>query len=282
MFRAAEPGAALILLHIPKTAGTTLSIILMTKYGATRTRAITGGEVGRNALASEPEGARKVPHLFIGHQPFGLHEHIPRPTEYVTVVRDPVARMVSHYYHVRNEPSHYLHNYTMRQGLTLEQYAENRLNAEELDNGQTRMLADYALSQSIPVGRPERSLLESAISNLERSFCCVGLTERFDETMVLLTEALGWKQTPTYLPARVSTNRPSEPPPPSVADKIRTFNALDVELYGWVAQRLDERIRASGDAFRAQVEAVRGENARIAEVLRAQAADASECSSVRE
>lgn len=282
MFRVAEPGAALILLHIPKTAGTTLSIILMKRFGESATRAVSGGAGGRKEFASEPESARTTPRLFIGHQPFGLHEHIPRPCEYVTVVRDPVERIISHYHHVRNEPDHYLHSYTIGQRLTLEQYAENRVKADELDNGQTRMLADYALSESVPVGRPERSLLDSAIANLERWFCCVGLTERFDETMVLLTQALGWERVPPYLPARVSANKPSDPPSQSVIDRIRAFNALDVELYDWVSQRLDERIRASGDAFQARVEAVRSENARIAEMLRAQAVHGNQSPAVQE
>lgn len=268
MFRAADPDAALILLHIPKTAGTTLSIILMKKFGEDATRAVTGGPIGRNAFASEPESVRGAPRLFIGHQSFGMHQHIPRPCEYVTVVRDPVARVISHYHHVRNEPNHYMHRYTLGQRLTLEQYAANPIKTDELDNGQTRMLADYALSQSVPIGRPERSLLDSAIANLERSFCCVGLTERFDETMVLLTDALGWERVPGYLPARVSANKPKEPPSQSVVDTIREFNALDVELYDWVAQRLEERVRSLGEGFMTRVEAVRSENRRIAEMLR--------------
>jgi len=199
MFRAAKPDATLILLHIPKTAGTTLSIILMNKYGEGATHAVTGGSAGREAFSQEPEAARRAPRLFIGHQAFGLHEHIPRHCEYVTVVREPVARIVSHYHHVLNEPKHYLHRYATNRRLSLEQYAENPLKADELDNGQTRMLADYALSQSVPAGSPERRLLDSAKSNLERFFCCVGLTERFDETMVMLTDTLGWERVPQYL-----------------------------------------------------------------------------------
>ncbi len=272
MFRAADPDATLILLHIPKTAGTTLSIILMKRYGESSTRPVDGKPGTRSAFASEAESVRAAPRLFIGHQPFGLHEHIPRPCEYVTVVRDPVDRIVSHYHHVRNEPDHYLHRYTIGKGLTLEQYAENRLKADELDNGQTRMLADYALSQSIPPGRSERVLLESAMANLERHFCCVGLTERFDETMVMLSDSLGWERVPCYLPARVSVSKPSGPPLPSVADKIREFNPLDVELYKWVAGRFEERVRALGKPFLERVATVRQENLRVAALLGAQGA----------
>ncbi len=272
MFRTANPDATLILLHIPKTAGTTLAIILIGKYGQDATRAVTGGYAGREAFPREPEAARTSPRLYIGHQAFGLHEHIPRPCEYVTVVRDPVARIVSHYHHVLNEETHYLHKRVVERRLTLEQYAENPFKSHELDNGQTRMLASFALNRSQPIGQSQRTLIPSAMENLERSFCCVGLTERFDETMVLLTDSLGWERIPAYLPARVSQSKPREPIPQSVADKIREVNSMDVELYEWVSRRFDEHVRSLGETFQSRVRGARDENARIAEQIRAQKA----------
>ena len=272
MCRAANPDASLILLHIPKTAGTTLAIILIGKYGQEATRAVTGGYAGREAFPNEPEAARASPRLFIGHQAFGLHEHIPRPCEYVTVLRDPVARIVSHYHHVLNEETHYLHKRVVDRGLTLEQYAENPFKSHELDNGQSRMLASYALNRSQRIGQSQRSLIPSAMENLERSFCCVVTTERFDETMVLLSDSLHWNRVPAYLPARVSQSKPREPIPQEIADKIREINALDVELYGWVSKRLDEHIRSLGQAFQNRVQDARAENARTSEQLRTQKA----------
>lgn len=270
MFRRVDPDASLILLHIPKTAGTTLAIILMNRYGQDRTRAVTGGHAGRERFTQEPEATRGGAALYIGHQAFGLHEHIPGACEYVTILRDPVARVVSHYYHVLHEPTHYLHKRVVDRGMTLEQYAENPFRSHELDNGQTRMLADFRLNRSQPIGKSERSLLPSALENLEGRFCCVGLTERFDESMVMLSDSLGWERVPPYLPARVSASKPKSPLEPAVSAKIREANALDVELYDRVLARFEARVQAQGVAFGERVEAVRCENEHVREQVEAQ------------
>lgn len=269
MFRARDPESALILLHIPKTAGTTLAIILIGHYGQEHTKAVTGGDPGREAFAREPEAERLRPALFIGHQPFGIHEHVPRPCDYVTVIRDPVARVVSHYHHVLNETSHYLHTMVRSRKMTLLQYAQNAIGTKELDNGQTRMLADYSLNARTPVRSGSRDLLESAKQNLETHFCAVGLTERFDESMVMLAESLRWTSIPPYLPARVSGRSGRYPLSRDVTERIREINSLDAELYEWVAARFERQARELGHALADRVARIRDQNAAAAKAAAA-------------
>lgn len=264
MFRRADPDASVILLHIPKTAGTTLAILLRNHYGIRLMRSVGGGPEGRSRFARLPAAERGESRLYIGHQAFGMHEHIPRPCEYVTILREPVARIVSHYHHVFGEPTHYLHNEVVQRRMTLERYVENPFPTDELDNGQTRMLADFELNRSVPIGRQDRSLLESALRNLESRFCAVGLTERFDESMVLMADALGWDGLPAYLPTRVSARRKSEPLADRVRQTIVARNALDMELYEWVKARVEAAILAGGTALAERVEAVKERNRRVA------------------
>lgn len=272
MYRPAKPDSTLILLHIPKTAGTTLAIMLIDRYGQDQTRAVTGGPDGRVAFGAEDASVRGAPKLYIGHQPFGLHEHVPRPCEYVTFVRDPVARLISHYHHVRNEPSHYLHLAVISGDMPLEAYIENPFPTRELDNSQTRMLANYGLERSKLPRKSDRSLLESAKENLDQWFCCVGLTERFDESMVLLADSLGWDPLPPYLPARVSANKGREPLADRVRDRIRELNALDVALYEHIRARFESRVAALGQSMDERLAKIREANAHVAEQVAAQSA----------
>lgn len=275
MFRPKRADSTLIVVHIPKTAGTTLAIILTERYGADNVLGIRGAREARQEFAASPELVRGAPRLITGHQPFGLHAHVPRACDYLTFLRDPVERVVSHYYHVLHEETHYLRDRVVSKGFTLEEYVENPMRTPELDNHQTRMLADYELSQATRVGGADRSLLESAKLNLDTMFACVGLTERFDETMVLLTDALGWARTPYYLPARVSSNKPKRPIPEEIRRRIRELNRLDVELYEHVAERFDAHVRSLGPKFAERVERVRAANLKIAEeVEKAKAARA--------
>lgn len=271
MYRPAAADATLILVHIPKTAGTTLAIILLDWYGQDAGRAVSGWHAGRAAFAAEPAESRMAPRVLYGHQAFGLHEHVPRPSEYLTFLRDPVARTISHYFHVRSEKTHYLHRAVVHLGMSLEEYIENSFRTAELDNAQTRMLASPALERTQAVGAAQRSLLESAKDNLENAFCFVGLTERFDESMVILSDMLGWNRVPTYLPARVSTNKPKGEVSEKIRSRIRELNCLDVELYEHVRQRFEAQVRSMGESLRDRVLRVRDENRRIAEVLAAQA-----------
>ncbi len=60
---------------------------------------------------------------------------------------------------------------------------------QEILNGQTRRLAgDWNPDAN------RNTLLSSAKSNLEKHFSVVGLTEKFDETLILLGRVLGWSQ----------------------------------------------------------------------------------------
>lgn len=267
MFKPADPDAPLILVHIPKTAGTTLAIILINHFGQQATRGLDGTNRARDAFLAEPPAQRGAARLYIGHQAFGLHEHIPRRCTYVTMLRDPVSRLISHYHHMLDDPTHYLHRWTMREKLTLEQYIENPFGSLELDNGQTRMLANYRLGQAPPTSGKNRPMLESAVENLERCFCCVGLTERFDETMVLLADSLGWAGVPPYLPARVGRNRPGLSITEAVKNRIQERNALDCELYDLVRRRFEEQVRSRGEAFQERVRMVRQENESVAAKL---------------
>lgn len=106
--RIAETAALprLLFLHIPKTGGIALYTALEAVYGREQsTRFANPGE----GVAAAPEHLRR--HLLVsGHEQFadmlakGLGDYFT-----VTVVREPVARLISVYHYVRSLPDHPLH-----------------------------------------------------------------------------------------------------------------------------------------------------------------------------
>ena len=104
--------------HIPKTAGTTLNSILAHEYSPEETYEIMmrGMSLRRAKPTIIPrpvvsfskirrlKSALKHGHvirLIRGHIDFSISKVLPPDTRYFTLLRDPVERAISHYYHYR-------------------------------------------------------------------------------------------------------------------------------------------------------------------------------------
>lgn len=242
--------AALIFVHIPKAAGTTLNRILEQQYKPTRIFAIKvlTFQQDLQRLKSLPESDRQKIKVLRGHFHHGMHTLLPTDSVYMTVVRDPVDRLISHYYYVSSLPNHYLHDQIKTQHMSLKDYACSNLTLE-VDNHQTRMLAGGDEVQD-PIGQASTQMLERAKQNLREQFAVVGIAERFDETLILLKELFDWSL-PLYYKRNVTRGRPKKERI-SEADRhaIETRNALDMELYRYANALLDEQIQTYVRFFR--------------------------------
>ncbi|HVO45838.1 MAG TPA: sulfotransferase family 2 domain-containing protein [Steroidobacteraceae bacterium] len=239
----------LIFLHIPKAAGTTLHSVLEKHYAPASQLSIYDPEQADRVLPQWPVERRETIRLLKGHVAFGLHQYLVGETAYITFVRDPVDRIVSHYYYVRRMPSHYLYQQVMGRNMSLADYAAARL-SDELDNGQVRMLAGILSAEQVPIGTCDAGLLELAKKNIAGHFAVAGVTERFDESLALMALLLGWDWVPSYKHLNVSDNRPGKGQIDAAArDSIERANPLDCELYGWARDRLERLL----DEHREQV-----------------------------
>jgi hypothetical protein len=245
----AAPTAPVVLfLHIPKAGGQTLGELIHTQtraetaaendllnagvayltYGFLKERPL---QVPEHAL---PLLARSDLRAVIGHFWFGLHEHVARPAVYVTALRHPVERVLSLYYYTRLHDAAPLHRFLAEPPF------------REVDNDQTRRLA--GVDPEIGGCTPE--MLETAKENLRRRFAVAGTIERLDETVALLHRKLCWPGPVVCHPRNVNAERPAAASlPRATIAAIEERNALDLELWRYASQLMDEAIAAEGDAF---------------------------------
>jgi hypothetical protein len=238
-----EPGSpTVIFLHLGKTAGSTLRQVLRRNYTARETLKADRPGMPREGTLDDfarlPMARRNSARLVIGHTIFGIHEMLPQPSTYVTMVRDPFKLVLSQYRFVLRRPHHRLHETVTSRGLSLVDYIRSGI-SKEMDNGQTRAIAG---DTSTPFGQCTEDMLRTAQRNIEEYFVVTGVTERFDETLLLLRRALAWSHL-CYVRANVSPSGASlEELPRDTVRLIEEHTALDRELYAFVRQRFDETI----------------------------------------
>jgi hypothetical protein len=243
----------IVFLHIPKTGGVTLRRTLKWKYSRMLSEETLTKP--RQALARVSLDERANAQVVAGHLHYGVHEYIPRECDYVTILREPVARVVSSYNYILGHPKHALHDELVHSNEPLETFL--RIDPS-VENHQTRMIsgrggAELTTRSPEPLG-PEA--LAEAKQNLER-FLVVGVTERFDETFILLRRRLGWRL-PYYVTANVAAA--AEPVGESARELIRERNQLDLELYGFADRLLSAAIAEQGPSFPREVTVFRALN----------------------
>lgn len=204
-------------------------------------------------FATLPEAERARPKLIVGHFTYGLHEFVPRPSVYVTLMREPIALVMSQYHHVRRHEGHLLHQ-EAKAHPTIAEYIRSGISLE-MDNSQTRA---FAGDTTTLFGGCTPAMLELAKENLERSFAVIGITERFDESLLLMRDGFGWRDT-RYVAVNVDPERERRSGDEETLDLIRRQNALDLELYRWALDRFDGRI-ATASGFDEELERFRAAN----------------------
>jgi hypothetical protein len=187
-------------------------------------------------FASLPESTRRQVRLIEGHTIFGLHELVPRPSTYITLLRDPVSLVISKFVAASRTAGPRRHREAASGEMTLDAYVRSGISLES-DNSQTRALSG---DTSTPFGECTDAMLEVAKSNIRERVSVAGLTERFDETLILLRRTFGWSKL-WYVRADDDLRGPHGPSPDTLR-WIEQQNRLDMELYAWASRRFDEAI----------------------------------------
>jgi len=188
-----------------------------------------------------------------------LHRQIPQYCKYITVLRDPIERIISLYHHhlhenhTRTDKNAVIIQSQLKSGeITLADFVSSGI-SPQTDNCQTRFL-----SGELPgFGQCTGEMLEKAKNNLREHFIVAGLTERFDESVLLMQKALKWT-TPCYVKQNISSQRSQkEEIDQATLETILRFNELDTELYNFAQELLEGQIEQQGAGFEKELEEFR-------------------------
>jgi len=259
----------LAFVHIPRTGGGTFSSAISKNYS----RLQGPGNYQKNADATrsgvERIGRENVKKAVGDHIPYGLYlRHLPADTRYVTVLRDPVDRVLSHYHF------HLQAGKRPEQGrqklLTIWQDLLNSARLEREGGEQEAEIviepdADPSLAEGlrrkIPIydnfmtrflwggeslfGELPADAVDRAKENISQ-FWFVGVSERLDDSIVLLGKKLGVGLMPYHL-RHVSQKRPPlDETPAELRELIAEHNAMDIELYRFGRDQFDAAAPAPG------------------------------------
>jgi hypothetical protein len=234
----------LAFVHIEKTAGTSTHRIFQRSFGSRYCPLDRWRPTDQVFDASDYRKLRWFyPRLrgMGGHwiKPFSnLREVIPE-IRYFTFLREPLARTASHYQHQ-----------IQRMGRT--DRFEDWIAMEVYRNFQTRKI----------VGSED---VNAAIEMLQREFVLVGLSARFDESMLMLRRC--WR--PETLDIRYESENVAADDgikrrllgDPATRALLEDANRADLRLYEWVATELyPSQQRAYGPRLEADIEAFRANN----------------------
>lgn len=129
----------LIFDHIPKCAGSTIRAFLRAHYPYRKIFAIKGNQPLESVrrFRDIPEPRRYGFELIEGHCARDLIGDAHPESLVVTVIRDPIDRIASHYYFAKSMREHYLHEQIHRDNLSLKDYVGSGI-SQELSNHYTQ------------------------------------------------------------------------------------------------------------------------------------------------
>jgi hypothetical protein len=164
--------------------------------------------------------------FFAGHISYGIHSMFKQKFDYITMMRDPVDRIVSHYYfNLRMDP-------TVKEKYTdLEDYVENR---KSLHNWMTKRLSNANLKQG--------GDLDLAKKNIVENFALCGITEKYEETLALLTKMYNLKLS-NMVVNKTKNRLPISSINSNIINKIKTLHYKDVELYEFAREIFSNKLK---------------------------------------
>lgn len=237
----------IIFQHIPKTAGTTFRYIIQYQFPPSAICELYGSSgspaqrVEKLQNLSEIQSQKiKIINTHVG---FGLHDFLRQPCTYITFLREPVSRAISMYYYYQKTKNPRFLN------LSLKEFIQTYPGVQ---NGMTKNFSGIVLqSQLLDNDQGEQfacnqESLEIAKKNIQKYFKFIGISERFDESLLLLREILGWK-IPLYDKSNIS-QKPNDIDQDTLR-LIGELNELDLQLYEYAKDIFEEQIQRIEDSF---------------------------------
>ncbi len=241
----------LYFLHIDKTAGQSFSQLVETFYRPDEVLIVHPWKIkniSQNDLLQYS--------FYTGHHGYRFLDTFSNEKPlWITMLRDPVERIISNYYFYRQQARIAIENETELTrdiALTLEYdlytYLTRPITTPPVHNRQARYLFDEGVTLSEKFTQtPSNDILDTIKYRLAQECTFLGISERFDDSVALFYYTMEWR--PHRLTHNRQNNVTQDKPntddiDPKVIDLIRERNQLDIELYQFAQELFSKRYTA--------------------------------------
>lgn len=268
---APAPDKKIIFLHLQRTAGSTFTHLLRRNV---RNIAFRRDFVGmpnespifslrrfRELNAEDQERERDKWDLydaFGDHSIYGMHEMLRSPYTYVTILRDPVDRLVSYYRYIQRERSkaypEELKEAELARSLSIIDFIYHPLFRLKLSLEQSYMqtLSGYTHPGGYVLTIRTNELMHMAKAHLD-SFGAVLLQERFSESAQLMCKKFGWKdelyvgdeiiaREQQIIGDQTKSANAKDQLSPQEYEQVSSYLAKDIELYEYGKQLFAQQL----------------------------------------
>lgn len=227
-----------IFTHLPKTAGTSF-------FERTIVPNFENNELLHGGVQKFWNDFNSDHKVVTGHVGYGLHWLTRRRAIYLTFLRNPIERAISHYFFIQQcNPAYCEHDrYADATSCTL---AEFYL-LPRYQNEMTRLLAGFPverLAMYLNSDVFDRWAYNLARRRLLHDYDCFGIKERFEESAEHIRSRFGWKIKPHHKRMKKTRGRPelAELDHETVR-ALHEAHQYDLMLYAHACRILDDRLQ---------------------------------------
>jgi hypothetical protein len=229
---------AIRFLHIPKTAGSTLSSILQRQYLGKKMFSLSGNpNIDEQNFSLRSEHYKANTKLFLGHSQ--IESGIERADTgiIITILRDPVERVKSFCQHAAEGKSEYLRDRFPPESFNLDDFLA--CGDISLSNLQTRFLIGNAKFETLN----KNEAIEQALENLFNKISYYGIQEHFDESLIIFSKALNWRL-PVYIRKNTKDLKKQITFESSHIEIINKLNEVDIAVYDQAKAHFMQKINS--------------------------------------
>lgn len=225
-------------LHIPKTAGTSLTESLHRVYREAEFTFSGNPQEEAERYRTLPVSARQRIVLISGHAPriTGIDEIDTLPT--ITLLRHPVDRVKSFFRHVSEGKSPHLAGIYPPETFDLDEFLDS--GNGELSNFQAKTLLGEG-NYDLP-SLDRKTLIARARASLEENLSAFGVVEHFEKSLVFFHHRFDWKRRPLYRQVNKSSTSNRIDFLPSHLQRIKELNDVDIPLYNTACRLFNRQI----------------------------------------